>query len=166
MSVVDEKGRLFGKVNLLDLVVVVAVVAVGARFGYSHFMAKSAGPAGTDQKVELTFKVSPVTQPTVDAIQKGDKVYDSKSNAFLGTVVETKAQPATVVKQGPDGRLWETQSTTAFDYYVTISSMAHVSENGVLVGGDDIKIGRDNSLRTRLWAGSGTTAGINQSPTR
>ncbi len=34
MKIIDEKGRLFGKINLIDLLVIVLVVAVVAAVGW------------------------------------------------------------------------------------------------------------------------------------
>ena len=34
MKIIDEKGRLFGKINLIDLLVIVLVIAIIAAVGW------------------------------------------------------------------------------------------------------------------------------------
>jgi hypothetical protein len=155
MAVIDSRGRLFGKVNLLDLVVVVAVVAVAGRFGYQKLAARSAAPVGEDKNIHMTFQLATVRSFTVDVLKVGDMVYDSKSNTPMGKVVTVKTEPATVVGTGPDGRLYESKSPDRFDYYVTIDGPARVSPNGITMSGIEVKVGRPNDFKTAYWAGTG-----------
>ena len=37
MKLLDEKDRLFGKISIIDLIVIVAIVALVVWFGYSMF---------------------------------------------------------------------------------------------------------------------------------
>lgn len=157
MAIVDGKGRLFGKINLLDLVVVLAVVAVAGRFGYQQYRAGQIAPTGEDKVIEMTFVLPTVEQFTIDALQEGEEVYDSKSNAYMGKVVRFEKRPAVVVREGPDGRMYEAESQYKFDYYVTIAGPGRVSPNGVTMGGIEVKVGRQNQFKSAFWAGQGTT---------
>ena len=53
MKLIDEKGKLFGKLNIVDLVVVVLIVAiiaaVGVRFTSSKLNANGLTPASEDK---------------------------------------------------------------------------------------------------------------------
>ena len=52
MKLVDEKGRLFGKINLIDLLVVLLIVAVLAAVVWKLGGKKAAAAVtGTDKKV-------------------------------------------------------------------------------------------------------------------
>ena len=62
MKIIDEKGRLFGKINLIDLLVIVLVVAVVAAVGWK-VVGKKAAAAVSDNQHELTFTVLFKDQP-------------------------------------------------------------------------------------------------------
>ena len=164
MAIVDEKGRLFGKINLLDLVVVLAVVAVAARFGYKHYMGNQAVPAGEDKTIEVTMKVAAVQQPTIDYVPVGTPIYDSKSNDYMGKVVDVKFQPSTVFTIGDDGRMYEPLSKERFDFYMVVRGPGRVTPNGDTLSGFEMKIGRTNYLKSPLWAGYGITWKIDENP--
>lgn len=66
MRIIDEKGKLFGKLNIIDLIAIILIVAVAALLGMK-LMSNGGGFAGGGQKVVYTVKV-----PGVDA-----KVYES-----------------------------------------------------------------------------------------
>ena len=58
MKLIDEKGKLFGKLNIVDLVVVVLIVAiiaaVGVRFTSSKLNANGLTPASEDKYCYVT----------------------------------------------------------------------------------------------------------------
>lgn len=164
MAIVDEKGRLFGKVNLLDLVVVLAIVAVAGRFGYKHYMGKQAAPTGEEKQIEVTMKFAAVQQPTLDSLPVGTDIYDSKSGGYLGKVVDVRSQPAVVFTVGDDGRMYELPSKDRLDFFVVVAGGGRVSPNMITLGDFEMKIGRTNYLKSRLWAGYGVTWKIDENP--
>lgn len=157
MSLVDGKGRLFGKINLLDLVVVLAVVAVAGRFVYQQLRADELAPAAEDRTIEMTFMLPNVEQFTIDVLTVGQAIYDSKSNTYMGDIVRFEARPAVVVREGPDGRMYETESKYKYDYFVTIAGPGRVSPNGITMNGIEVKVGRTNQYKSAFWAGEGVT---------
>jgi hypothetical protein len=61
VAIVDKKGRLFGLINLLDLIVILLVVGVAGLFTYRHFhKAGTAAVEGRDQTIEVEFRVPDV----------------------------------------------------------------------------------------------------------
>ena len=61
MKLIDEKGRLFGKINLIDLLVVLLIVAVLAAVVWKLGGKKAAAAVtGTDKKVVYTVEFEDV----------------------------------------------------------------------------------------------------------
>ena len=55
MKLIDEKGRLFGKINLIDLLVVILIVAVIAAVAWKLGGRKAAAAVtGTEKKAVYT----------------------------------------------------------------------------------------------------------------
>lgn len=162
MAIVDQKGRLFGKVNLLDLVVVLAVVAVASRFGYKSWVGRNAVPVGEDKTIEVTMKFAGVAQATVDTVKEGMQIFDSKTNNLLGTVVETRAEDITTMTMTDEGRIQVNKDR--FDYYVIVRGPGRDTPNSVTMNALEMKIGRMNFVKNKLWAGSGVTWKIDLNP--
>ncbi|MFN3925218.1 MAG: DUF4330 domain-containing protein [Pseudarthrobacter sp.] len=164
MRILDDKGRLFGKVNLLDLVVVLAILGVAGLFGYKQYVGRQVVAVGEDRLLEITMRFPAVAQPTIDYVLKDTDLFDSKSNTLMGKVVGTRVEPATVVVHGDDGRIHYHKSPDRFDFYVTVQGRGHVTRNSITMAGLEIKIGRQNYVRNKYWAGIGATWDINEDP--
>ena len=147
MAIIDQKGRLFGKVNLLDLVVVLAVVAVAGRFGYKAVTKEAAAPAGETKTIQVKFLLPSVTQPSVAFLRPGVDVYDSKSNAHMGKIVEATTKPSIIT--GPEK---EYESSTKVDLMITVEGTGRVTTNGSSLGGIELRGGRLFELKTPEWA--------------
>jgi hypothetical protein len=169
VAVVDKKGRLFGKINLLDLAVLLVVLAVVARFGMQYVEKRNAPANAGGETIEVTIKLPNVQQPTVGALPVGTVLRDSQAatRPVLGTIVKAETKPAIVRQVGPDGKLWETESKDVYDLYITLSGTGKVSQTGVMfgdAGGVDVKIGRGQPMISPTWAGQGTIWHINTEP--
>ena len=110
----DEKGKLFGKVSIIDVLVVVVILAgiVGAVFAFGKI---NSGAVLTENKgivrhdstldtLEVTMRLREVRSMTKDAIHIGDEVFAKDTGKYLGTVVSVTSEPAKKIISGFDGR--------------------------------------------------------------
>ncbi|MCR4398002.1 MAG: DUF4330 domain-containing protein [Firmicutes bacterium] len=161
MTLIDSRGRLFGKVNIIDLLLVVLVL-VGA-YGFWHTRTSSAGLAalrGTERQIEATFLVSSVRPATSDVMKVGDKVNDGKTNSYLGVITDVRIEPAEIAMIMPDGRVYESVSKTRRDVWVTLRGPGRVSPNAIILGSTEIRIGTQVSLKTNIFAVQTTVMAI------
>lgn len=135
MAIIDQKGRLFGLVNLLDLIVILAVLGAGGLLGYKTFMAPEAQTVG-GQTVQVQFLVGPVRQATVDELKVGAIVYDGKSDAQLGKIVAVETRPARVL--GSNG---EFTAQNWYDHFFTVEGTGTQSDASTTLGGVVMLVG-------------------------
>jgi hypothetical protein len=152
-KLIDDKGRLFGFINVVDLAIIIILTVLAGGLVYyrtgagRRFLPKSQGGV-----VEATLVVSNVRTATVDAIQVGDMVMESKSNLPLGEIIWKEVKPAEIVAQGEDGRFYETTSQTRKDVWLKLSGQGAVSPNAITLGSSEIRIGTPINIKTRLYA--------------
>ncbi|HHV79229.1 MAG TPA: DUF4330 domain-containing protein [Firmicutes bacterium] len=164
MKVIDDKGRLFGLIRIIDFLAVVIVIAIIA-VAWARFGMKVVGKApGEEKEIEVTFLVSAVRDASVNAVKLGDKVRDSKTNNYLGVVVDKKVEPADIVAVLPDGRLYETTSTQRKDMYITLRGSGIVSENLVTLGGVELRVGTQVALKGTVFALQSTVVDVVLNP--
>jgi hypothetical protein len=159
VSVIDEKGRLFGKVNLLDLIIIAVVIAVVGRVGYKWYQGRHAVTTGEAKTVQMIVRLPGVSDSTINALHEGDVVFDSKSNAQLGKIIAMRSEPAWIT-----GATQEYKSQVIFDLFVTIEGPGRTSPNGVTMDGLEAFIGQPDYLRTALWKGQGWTWAVQLLP--
>lgn len=140
MPWLDERGRLFGRVNIVDLTVLVLVLFVAARLGLKSRLLRAVNPS-TVKPVEVVLVVEDVRQATVDAIQEGETVLNTKSNAALGKLVRKEVRPAQKEVATADGRLVLAESPFKKDVYLTVRGEGQVTSNVILLGGAEMRVG-------------------------
>ncbi len=106
MKFIDKNGRLFGKISVLDVLViaVVAALALALRFkgGQTH-----TGAVSAQQTIEFQVLVPGVRSYVADAVRVGDTLwdFDNESGGALGEI--TAVEPSS-----PGGSLEELNDGT------------------------------------------------------
>lgn len=119
MAILDEKGRLFGKVNLIDLLLIV-VLACGLAFGGYKILSRYFITTEYDN-YKVILRAEDVHPEMVDAIRVGDKLIE-RSGAVIGTVVEPRPYlvPAEVYVQNREGRIETSIQPKLKDLMITV----------------------------------------------
>lgn len=154
MRFLDEKGRVFGKISIIDLVIVLVVVIAGGWFAYAKFGRDlQQEVAAREQPVEFTVVVNAIRPTTVDAIKKGGKVFEFKTGVGVGTIKEVKSEPADtdIWTINEDGRWLRTKAPDRLYAYVTVTAIARVGENVITVNGVEVRVGTSIGLQSK-WA--------------
>ncbi|WP_136689067.1 DUF4330 family protein [Halorhabdus amylolytica] len=90
MDVIDEDGRLFGLVNVIDALVVLLVLAVAVA-GFA--LLDPFGPSGTEESRFATIDLGDQPQYVVDQIQRGDVMRPERATRNV-TVTDVYVGPA------------------------------------------------------------------------
>lgn len=157
MRIIDEKGRLFGIINIIDLAVVLilGLLIVG---GAKRMQSKPI-LANETSKALITFEITDVRMPTVDNIVVGDPLYHYDKGEFLGTIVEKEVEPYTEPLE--DNGKWVNAEIPG-KYRVIFKVESDVRENPdvIVAGGEQTRIGIEYRLKNKKIAIMGTVLGI------
>lgn len=149
MQLVDNKGRLFGLINLVDLIVII-LVALLAFGGYSRISSRlhSSGEPVVLQDIEVDFFIKEVMMFTTNNFQPGDIVKDSDSGVILGTVKNVEVEPFKEAVLDSQGNLVSREVPEMFNITITIETKAQVTPQGIRVQGKEILIGDIHIVQT------------------
>lgn len=162
MRFLDEKGRIFGRVNLIDLLVVVAVVVFAAWLAYAKFGKDlRADVSRREQPIEITVVAANVRPTTAEAIRNSKDVFEFKTGARVGEVVGVETQPADIWFIGGDGRWVRTKADDRVDAYVTIRGNARLSEDVITMNGVEVRVGTSIGLKSKLAVFTGYIVKMN-----
>jgi len=85
--IIDNKGRLFGKISLIDIfalsVLIMVFLVVYLNFGIGSRPVVTGG----EQPVKITFFVPALENFTVEAIEMGARVENDTDGTFMGHVI-------------------------------------------------------------------------------
>lgn len=142
---IDQEGRLFGRVNLLDLMVLVVLVAFLVGAGLAR-----AGKAGVNQQLrgeamaefDLFIRGS-VTDPGI--FKEGEKTFVTIRNQPYAalTIRRVRVMPRTITVPVPGGvkAYPDPSEPLGKDIVLTLREKAQLTDDAIVLGGNKIKVG-------------------------
>jgi hypothetical protein len=173
MQILDAKGRLFGKVSLLDigaaLIILMVLVGIFIFPGTGGSVAQVGG--GNTQPVEVDVMVRGLTVSDPDdlfqTLQDSETTNVIIRNQPHGEVrikevqrlprSQAVPQPDGTVKSFPDPR---PELNYTIDMLITLADDALITENGPVVGNSPVKIGTQIQIEGDLYSFYTSTVGV------
>ena len=149
MGILDNRGRLFGKLNVIDALVVILIIGLIAAAGY-RFTASGMTRAA-DSTVRYTIMIEGVREFTIPYYQIGLRAFDARNGEFIGHIVGVRYEPLTVHMPLFDGTVVYVERTDIFRVFVEIEASARETDTAILVeGAYELNVGRRVHLNTKF----------------
>lgn len=157
MKIINEKGKLFGIINIIDLsiLLIVALILIG---GLSR-MKSSPIISNEDTPGIITFEVSNIRMVNVDNINIGDPIYHYDKGGYLGEIIEVSHEPFKEPVEY-DGQWIDAEVPGKYVVKFKVKSELKDSPDIVLAGGEQIRIGAQFRLKNKKVAFFGTVMGV------
>ena len=128
MKLINKDGKLFGKVNIIDILVVFLIVAavifVGARIADS-------GNGSTMQTAVYKFEIEKVRMQTVEAWAKNSLgIVDAEGKDLMGDIVSIYYEPARELVKKADGSYCIAEHSDRYDVTLTLNVAVNETDKG------------------------------------
>ena len=155
MKILHENGKIFGKISMVDILVVAIVILL--IFGiYSKFnndiipTNNNVSNNSNIQEFYFDIQIKNVIPETGSMIKQGDKVYDKTSGTEIGEVIEVKTSSAKVDFQTNEGKIIESEIQGKIDIVVTVKSFGNIKNGKYLANHTiDILAGETRQFETK-----------------
>lgn len=139
---IDNKGKLFGKINIIDFIVVliiaIAIILAGIKFNINPVKENV-----DELTFQYTLEVKGVRNFTVDAFQEGDEIFEGKSENSLGKIVDIKTKPAEKYITNANGEINITDIPEQYDLSLIIECNGVKGEKGLeTITGENINLNK------------------------
>lgn len=127
---INKEGKLFGKISIIDILVVLAIVV--AIFGvYTRFFVGNEKVETAASHIEYKLKIQEVRIGTVKALEdyKG-AIYDTDTKEYLGDIVAVEYSDAKKAVETTSGQLVETTLPERYDCMVTVRVDGKINGSG------------------------------------
>ena len=141
---IDEKGRLFGKVNIVDLLIILIVLAAAAFLGY-HFFGPDSTVANTEH-VRLTLYCEESADYAVEQLVEGAEAWDSENNVTLGTLTEWRVGDSKSYVTDANGEVIQLARDGYCSATLVVEGEGVVGSHGVTIGGTLYAVGQSMSV--------------------
>ena len=145
----DKDAKLFGKINIIDFFIILAIIGavafVAVRFGGGGDVPFIGGPA--TQEFYISFFTEEVENFTVEAINIGDNVWDNGFNIAMGVVTGLDIADAIIWNPDRYGNTIRSNKDGFSSLEIHARLNAVPSDNGIMVGGNRYGIGHSLAVR-------------------
>lgn len=135
MKIIDKNGRLFGKISVIDVVVVLVVAILALALHTKQNEREITGSAANDIVITYQITANGLYPYVADAIQVGDQVYESErsTGGTLGKIVDIQRLPGTKMATMADGTMGMVPVENGVDLILTVEGKGIVSEGRYLL---------------------------------
>ena len=142
---IDEKGRFFGVVSVIDIIVV-AIVLVLAAAVYMRFFANQESVTAADGTTfTYQIRVRTIRPEMAEMLQVGDQLYDKDTGYHIGTITAVDIEPATQNTPLADGTYVEGPVENRYDVTLDVETEGLIS-NGRYYAGRSYEVSVSDTL--------------------
>ena len=143
---IDKNGKLFGKINIIDLLIVLIVIAaiifVGLRF------AGNDNDLGTYHAVRMTFFAEDAPSFLAGKAVPGDPVIDYDTSNYLGTVGSYEAEDAYTYELDPTtGEIVKVPVVNTCFLTFTCDAAGYVADDALRINNFEYNVGNTITMR-------------------
>lgn len=135
MGIIDEQGRLFGRVSIIDLLIILAVIGLGLGYVYKKTSGEVQQIINADKTFYVTYACEQLREFTMNAVDEGDIFYRQYDRQPLGTVVKTDAEPAQDILYKTDGTAVLVPIEDRYAVYITLECKGSITDTGYYIYG-------------------------------
>lgn len=127
MKIIDRNGRLFGKISIIDLLVVAVVILMAAALYVKDHQVHT-GSVETEQTITFQIRARGTANYIADAIRVGDSIFDSNYSSggrVLGQItdVQVESDPGhTLTSNLGDGTTALVEVEDSVDLLITVKA--------------------------------------------
>ena len=161
MKLINEKGKLFGIINIVDLIVLVVIIALVGAVGYRTFSPKLNAEVESkeDQYCYVTLYGSTVVPEAIDKLVEGEKLV--ANNEFTDAeIVSVEMTPAAYVGVDDEGKAVYSEHPIWKDITVVVKEKIDPSSVILKVGGQEGRVNYTYILKTQQFEGNCKVRGI------
>ncbi|MFI3251367.1 MAG: DUF4330 domain-containing protein [Eubacteriales bacterium] len=146
MKLLDQNGRLFGKISIIDLIVVLAVVILCIAFYVKNNVLTVTSSAQNNVGITVVMVAELVPNYLVDAVQIGDYVYDelNTTGGPIGVITDIEYFEAGQYRELYDGSYAKVTGEDEQNFRITIEGTG-IYQNGRYIMNRTFEIGANAS---------------------
>ncbi|MCL2577400.1 MAG: DUF4330 domain-containing protein [Defluviitaleaceae bacterium] len=144
-----KDAKLFGKINIIDLFIVIAVIGA-AIFGVQQFRSGDSfiAPALDTREFLISFYTEEVENFSANALQIDDRVFDNGRNIPLGRVTDLVIDEAVIWNPDQYGNTVRSNKEGFSSVEITARLSAVPHEHGIMIAGNRYGIGHSLAVRS------------------
>jgi hypothetical protein len=163
MKIIDRNGRLFGKISVIDLLVILVVVVMAVAVYVKNNHKEITSTSTTNTPITYQILVRGIRSYVGDAVQVGDNLYeqDYTTGGSLGEITAIEVLPGDRLAEFDDGTVALAPVEDSVNLLITVKGEGIVSEGRYLLNRIyDLGVNSSRNYTTRYAQFTGTVSNI------
>jgi len=160
MKIVDQKGRLFGVINVVDLLVLVAIIACIAGVAWKLFAPTVSNAVAPQVNMTTVVRVRGAMTYLIDELDKnpqaGKQLVSGNSYVDGAFIENVEIVPYIVQVQTAEGGIVDATDPSKKDVLVTITSKVPKGTATPKIANQEVRAGRTYTIKTQDFETIGT----------
>lgn len=140
--IIDDKGRLFGRVSIVDIIIVLVVLLALGGVGYKLTRTNAPTPFAKQDTISIDFYFEEVPDYVADYIKPGMTVRDIQKGFVIGTVKSISVDKSVVYAVADTGEIKVSTKPGYKSIRMTVEGTGKFSETGVTFGSSEYYTGK------------------------
>ncbi len=158
---IDNKGKLFGKINIFDLTVILLIIVIAVGTVYK-FRSPNTSMSGGNSEIEFTVKFENLSDFAEKYYVIGNSAYDENTGQRLGEIVAVRSEPYRKEINLTSGGIAFSEVPNKINLFVTIKGVGLETDMSYLIEGTyELKNGSGVQMKTKYTTSSGFVYDIN-----
>ena len=167
MKLINEKGQLFGLINVIDLLVLLAVVIAAVGIGWKVLGTEEDVAEAPSNAVTVTYKarargVYPYMAESY--LSYGEELplqlVSNTSYLAYATLDKIEVEPSRVLSSDTDGNVTRQDDPELVDVIFTCTAQVSPDDAVMSVGVQELRVGASHTVKTRYFEASSTIQSI------
>jgi len=135
---INSQGRIMGRVSIIDILIILAVLALALGFVYRRAAPGLQDILRPDEQFYIVFEVNRIRSViAADAIEVGDLMFRQHDTQPLGRIISIEKFPATDFMRRTDGSAIIAEMEDRYNLHITLESVGSITDSGFFVNGND-----------------------------
>lgn len=148
MSIIDNRGRLFGKINVIDFLLILVILAAVAFGVYKVTQDSGALPVlSPTKKVIVEFYGNSIYPFVVENMNEGDTIRTLETNDVIGKLVSKRVEQAISLNATDDGRTVISKVPDKNLVYLQVEGEAKLVNGILTIGQTPLLVGYDLKIK-------------------
>lgn len=153
-KIIDEKGKIFGLINVVDLTVLILIIAIisaiAIRLTSSKLNTENQNIVNGKKEIYVTLYSNSVVPETLDTLNVGDKLV--ANNVFTNAeIVSIDIEPAAYISTDAEGNVLLKEHPIWKDLNVVIKDTVNSSSPVLKAGNQEIRVNYNFILKTQQF---------------
>ena len=152
---IDKNGKIFGKINIIDLLIILIIIAAAVFFATKAFTPAQEASESETTTLRVVFCSNKAPSGIAESIEIGSPAFEDTTDVPFGKVVSVESAPAYTYMVDDEGNQVKTEVAYTDEVYVTVELEGKLTDKGLYVDGRLYGVGASFTMhfgKTSLYA--------------